>query len=320
MNFEAFFLGCLLEGLPIKIANLLQANTDILRQLSGNNKDLHDCIIYYHQTKDLVGLYRRCARLRYPDSSIPAHLRDSSVSRLLNELADRFESINPSICMLGNQPNFPSICDYLNPLRERETYVLKSKVHHWMYERILQTHTINSLLEIGVFYGGSTHAWRIRLPHCSMYSLDINPPLQDSKVLERAMSKFTHGSAIDSSILDLIKSDAPFDLIIDDASHIPSHQIATFIYLVNNDMLSKVYVVEDVKDDTQNSKGFSHFVGLLAKYQENTDLVLFLNAIDDLLCRETAHLLAKVRNNPELIYNLSRIEVARFGDNYVFTL
>jgi hypothetical protein len=320
MNFEAYFLGCLLEGLPIKVVNLLQANPNGLQELAVNNKDLHDCIVDYLSNRDLVRLYKRSARLRYHESSIPAHLKDSSISKLLNELAGRFESMNPSICMLGNQPNLPSICDYLNPLRERETYVLKSDVHYWMYERILQTQTINSLLEIGVFYGGSTHAWRIRLPHCKMYSLDVNLPLQDSRILERARSKFTHGSAIDSSILDLVVGDAPFDLIIDDASHIPSHQIATFIYLINECAASKVYVVEDVHDNSQGGKGFSYFVALLAQYQENTDLSLFLDAVEELLCGETTHLLAKVRNNPKSISNLARIEISRFGDNYTFIL
>jgi len=320
MNFEAFFLGCLLEGLPIRFASLLQANPNVLRELSENSKDLHACIVDYLASRDIVSLYKQSAKLGYHESSIPAHLKDSSISRLLNELADRFESMNPSICMLGSQPTLPSICDYLNPLRERETYVLKSNVHYWMYERILKTEAINSLLEIGVFYGGSTHAWRIRLPHCRMYSLDVNPPLQDSKILERAKSKFTHGSAIDSSILDLVISDAPFDLIIDDASHIPSHQIATFIYLINKCALSKVYVVEDVHDNVQGSKGFSYFVTLLAQYQENTDLALFLDAVEELLCSETSHLLAKIRSSSESISNLARIEVSRFGDNYVFTL
>jgi hypothetical protein len=320
MNFDSFFLGCLLEGLPIKLANIFKSNPDFLQQLSKVNKDLHNCISAYLQDKDLVTLYRRAAKLHYSESAIPIHLRDSSIKKLLNELANRFELVNPPIALHGSPPAFPLICDYLNPLRERETYVLKTRVHHWMYEQILKKHNINSLLEIGVFYGGSTHAWRIRLPQCSMYSLDINYPLQDSRLLERTSSNFRQGSSIDLSALDSLCEDGPFDLIIDDASHIPSHQISTFIYLTNKNMLSKVYVVEDVHDEIQGDKGFSRFVSLISKYQEDASLEVFLGSVRELLCNETAYLLEAVKNYPKYIDKLSRTEISRYGGNYVFAV
>lgn len=320
MNLKTFFLGCLMEGLPIKLVSIFQRQPHLLEQLQATDPELSSCIRSYLDDKDFVKLYRSASELEFSDLEKPAHLRDSSTGKLLVELADRYESLDPfnsSDCL---RPSLASICDYLNPLKERATYVLKNRVHHWMYEEILRKREIKSLLEIGVFYGGSTHAWRVRLPECNLYSLDINYPLQDSRLLDRVSSLFTHGSSTDHLTLDEVCTRAPFDLIIDDASHIPSHQIGAFIYLVNKFALGGAYVVEDVHSADQDDHGFVRFVSLLAKYQENLDCQHFLSRTRELLCADTINLIDKIERSPLGIKKLERIHISRYGGNYVFTL
>ena len=317
MNLKAFFASCLIEGLPIKIYQYCISQPQSLSDLEDADCELFQCIHGYIHDQDLVELYRKASALDY--SSIEASIYASDFQKLFNELADRYESLNPSIRSKYLPLSFGSICDYLNPLKDRQTYVLKNKIHHWMYEEILQSLQVNKLLEVGIFYGGSTHAWRLRLPDAKMYSLDINYPLQDSKLLDRVGSKFTRGSATNHLVLDTLLENSPFDLIIDDASHIPSHQISTFLYLVNNNAFDGVYVVEDVHDFQINNHAFARFMAILGAYQEDCNDLNFLSRTRELLCGDTVGLLDEVEKMPLGIKCLQSINISRYGDNYVFS-
>ena len=102
-----------------------------------------------------------------------------------------------------------------------------------------------SLLELGVYYGGSCAAWCESIPNSFICGVDhnlgriwINP--SDYKNLT-----LLSGSHEDSKTYDSL-GDRKFDIIIDDGSHIDRDQVANFLILRNKLKDGGVYVIEDI--------------------------------------------------------------------------
>jgi hypothetical protein len=126
--------------------------------------------------------------------------------------------------------------------------------HKWWhyfaeYERILGTMRSKPirLLEMGVYKGGSLTMWRRYLhPDSIIVGLDIDTscaqfdrPAENVHVRIGDQSNF----AFLKSVVDEF---GPFDVIIDDGSHICSHMIRSFDYLFLNGLTpSGVYIAED---------------------------------------------------------------------------
>lgn len=102
-----------------------------------------------------------------------------------------------------------------------------------------------SIFEIGVNYGGSISMWQEFFPNATIYGLDVKSwPLDRIKHLDRVIPiKLDQG---DSVQLSEFASNGPFDVGIDDGSHIWSHQILTFEKLWPSIRAGGIYVVEDV--------------------------------------------------------------------------
>jgi hypothetical protein len=104
------------------------------------------------------------------------------------------------------------------------------------------------MLEIGVARGGSLQMWRRYLhPESILVGVDIDPTTQ----------KFDHpsarvhvriGSQTDIAFLQgVVDEFGPFDVILDDGSHMNSHIVTTFRYLFPHGLASGgVYLVEDL--------------------------------------------------------------------------
>ena len=101
-----------------------------------------------------------------------------------------------------------------------------------------------SVLEIGVWKGGSLQMWREYFgPKSKIYGIDIDPKNAFS---EEGIKIFT-GDQSDSSFLKKVISEVgAFDVIIDDGSHVSNHQIASFEKLYSAMSDTGVYLVEDV--------------------------------------------------------------------------
>jgi hypothetical protein len=104
------------------------------------------------------------------------------------------------------------------------------------------------MLEIGVDRGGSLQMWRQYLhPDSVIVGIDINP---DTRRFDDP-SKQLHvriGGQQDISFLQSVVTElGPFDVILDDGSHVTSHMVETFRYLFPNGLASGgVYIVEDI--------------------------------------------------------------------------
>ncbi len=128
--------------------------------------------------------------------------------------------------------------------------------HKWLnffdcYERVFaeRRNTPTTMLEIGVNKGASLELWRRYLgSQSTIVGVDINETCReyedaDDRIFVRI------GDQRDSAFLrDVIDEFGPFDVVMDDGSHVVSHQIASFNALFADGLRDGgVYVVEDLE-------------------------------------------------------------------------
>lgn len=129
------------------------------------------------------------------------------------------------------------------------------------------------LIEIGVGgyaspdCGGSSLAmWAEYFPLAQIFGLDIMPKALALPPTVRVLQ----GSQVDDEFLSkLINEFGPFDIVIDDGSHLPAHMLHTFRRLYPNLTEDGVYIVEDTQTcfrghvhDEITIFEFAHLLGL----------------------------------------------------------
>lgn len=103
-----------------------------------------------------------------------------------------------------------------------------------------------SILEIGVKGGGSTAVWKGLFPNASVVGIDIKlrrwltrEPSDDGVV-------YLQGDQTDAARLEEIATrHGPFDLVIDDGSHVTDHVAGTLRLLLPHVRPGGIYVIED---------------------------------------------------------------------------
>ncbi len=125
-------------------------------------------------------------------------------------------------------------------------------MHKWMhylpiYERHFDPYrgrAVN-LLEIGVSHGGSLQMWRYQLGRrATIVGVDIEERVRS---LAEPGIELHVGDQSDAQFLNsLIEQYGHFDIVIDDGSHLPAHQIATLEHLWPHVAPGGVYLVEDL--------------------------------------------------------------------------
>ncbi len=125
-------------------------------------------------------------------------------------------------------------------------------IHKWkhyfpIYERHFARFVNQSvtLLEIGCGDGGSLQLWKRYFgPHAQIVGIDIEPrcaEFEDDQIAVRI------GSQDDPAFLDRVATEfGPFDIVIDDGSHVQAHVAASFAHLYAGLSKSGVYFVEDL--------------------------------------------------------------------------
>lgn len=99
-------------------------------------------------------------------------------------------------------------------------------------------------LEIGVQNGGSLEiAKKLFASDSLIIGMDIDP---NCKHLEgKVANQIIIGSQVDDATLSKVSEFSPFDIIIDDGSHIQSHMIVTFFKLFPLLSQNGIYIIED---------------------------------------------------------------------------
>lgn len=124
--------------------------------------------------------------------------------------------------------------------------------YYWLHFRDIREH-VRTVVEIGVETDRSVRMWEEFFPGATIYGIDINPVC---KAYESGRVKILIGDQSDTSFLDdcLREIGRAPDIVIDDGSHRPEHQIATFNFLLPRLSDHGIYVVEDtggVVDDIE---------------------------------------------------------------------
>ena len=97
------------------------------------------------------------------------------------------------------------------------------------------------ILEIGVDYGKGMELLKKVFPNCHICGIEINESLPSSTV-----GNIWVGSQTNTELLDAIsEEEGPFDIVLDDASHMNEHQIITFKHLFPKLNPGGIYIVED---------------------------------------------------------------------------
>ena len=122
-----------------------------------------------------------------------------------------------------------------------------SKIHNYCekYEKYLpfDRSASISILEIGVLGGASLKMWSEYFPNASILGVDIN---KDCNQYASGNISIEIGSQTDADFLkQVVEKYGPFDLIIDDGSHMQSHVVFSFNCLFEHLKPQGIYVVED---------------------------------------------------------------------------
>jgi len=110
---------------------------------------------------------------------------------------------------------------------------------YYKYFNSLKNHKLN-ILEIGVKHGASLRTWRDFFPNAIVHGIDTK--LVDIQDNERIILHF--GSQDDVKFLKSINQN--FDIIIDDGSHLMSHQKISFETLFPLLNQNGLYIIEDL--------------------------------------------------------------------------
>jgi hypothetical protein len=116
---------------------------------------------------------------------------------------------------------------------------------HRIYEKYFQNikYSNITILEIGVGNKSSMYMFLEYFPNCKYYGIDIE--INEEKHDRYELYK---GNQNDPNFLNKIVDDFPsFDIIIDDGSHYPRHQIDTFNFLFQKLKKDGIYIVESIE-------------------------------------------------------------------------
>lgn len=116
-----------------------------------------------------------------------------------------------------------------------------------------------NVLEIGVYSGGSLGMWKEYFgPGCRVYGVDI---AEDCRCYEDERTTILVGDQSDRAFWERVRREVPpLDVVIDDGSHIPDHQIVSLEELLPHLRLGGVYLCEDI--ETQGNPMVDYVAGL----------------------------------------------------------
>jgi hypothetical protein len=150
-----------------------------------------------------------------------------------------------------------------------------SLIHNYMpmYERLFKTVDIKSLLEIGLGDGASLAVWSEYLPEADIYCIELFGEENKSFWKKANGSNVPRAKIISgNSEEENTWKKVPFnlDIIIDDGSHVPDCQIATFLLGFSHLASKGLYFIEDVHASVlaENRKIFDWFYDFILRQQQ----------------------------------------------------
>ena len=135
--------------------------------------------------------------------------------------------------------------DFLNICKKyKKTDKITDHSYNLVYSKLSEIRNdIKYLLEIGVMKGDSLRVWKEFFPNAEIHGIDKK--IENIFKEERITCFRANQNNIDS--IKLAVKDTQYDIIIDDGSHIPKHQISCAKFLIKNNLkLNGKYFIEDI--------------------------------------------------------------------------
>lgn len=143
---------------------------------------------------------------------------------------------------------FQALADAIYPA---DQHTRKPESYLALYDRLfapLRDHPV-SLLELGIHSGHSLHLWHGYFPEARITGVDLRPCPEDIPA-ERVV--YVRGRQEDPSAIARAAARGPFDIIIDDASHVGRLTKATYGLLFRDHLKpGGLYVLEDIAASTK---------------------------------------------------------------------
>jgi hypothetical protein len=178
-----------------------------------------------------------------------------------------------------------------------------------MYEGIFSLlKSAEHILEFGVYHGASIRFLAERLPNSKITAVDILPFQSDwpkSKSISYIEADQGNRQLLERSLNEL---DHRFDLVIEDGSHHPQHQINSLLASIPLMKKNSIYVIEDIHTSKYELSTFEHFdrktkLGKIVKPKPHINLYNFLLGLEHALrCSSDIELFLK-----RIDWNESRI-------------
>lgn len=181
------------------------------------------------------------------------------------------------------------------------------RVYPWFLSHFKEA-PIN-LLEIGIADSESIKLWRNYFENINLFALDILPievKDEDIKVFQVDQSK--ENELVQFALNINIK----FDVIIDDGSHVPEHQLLTLKTLWKSLKEAGVYIIEDIETSYW---GRSSLYG----YKFNSNKVNTLNVLLNVINYINSKFLLGFKREKNSIYHdiFNQVESITFGHNCI---
>lgn len=217
---------------------------------------------------------------------------------------------------------------YVNTIEQNESLMFNAgikyrtdKLTHHGYERFydyfltpFKNKNIN-FFEIGVDKGRSLKLWNDYFTKGKIYGMDIDHEYDHEK------GKVFKGDQ--SNIKDLnriIKELGKSEIILDDGSHVPEHQLFSFNHLFENLLtFGGIYIIEDI-ETSYWKKSTLYGYNVNAGYDKSNNIVNIFRNISDIVNREflSTDDLNKIKKYNQINFeNLKYISFIMFGQNCI---
>lgn len=154
---------------------------------------------------------------------------------------------------------------------DRSKNLIGKKTYHQYYSEIFSLYKINTILELGVYYGNGFASLREYFPDAELIGIDLslenyNKNLSNVKLYESSQTDFL-------KLNEILSKHNKLDLVIDDASHEIKKTIESFNIIFPHLNSDGIYIIEDLqcfntKHNKNIIKNFKYNNGVNVSYSE----------------------------------------------------
>lgn len=139
----------------------------------------------------------------------------------------------------------PMNTDFYRIGKESGTDKISHHGYHRFYANVIPRN-IEKMLEIGIEHGSSLKMWLEYLPEAFVYGMDIGNEYRGDR---HSVMRGDQSSIVDlQKMMKHIGEENTLDFIIDDGSHIPEHQVLTFVHFFSRLLKNGgIYIIEDIE-------------------------------------------------------------------------